>query len=284
MLRCHRKKGFPSMRQSFFIAVASFALIVPLSTYAVECPPDSVAVGPICIDKYEASVWNIASTQEKLIRRVQRGRANAADLTNGGATPHGITADDYSSASCPDTGNGCTRVYAVSILGVSPSRFLTWFQAAAACRNAGKRLLTNAEWQTAAFGTPDPGVGGNGITTCNTGAPNVLPTGSAASCVSDVGAFDMVGNLWEWVADWIQGDSNPFAPQTNGTTNATYGNDLMSGTNPAQTQGEGQTFPAALERGGSFGYGNGTAAGVFALSAAQAPSATFSDLGFRCGR
>ena len=272
------------MRQSFFIAVASFALIVPLSTYAVECPPDSVAVGPICIDKYEASVWNIAPTQEKLIRRVQRGRANAADLTNGGATQHGITTDDYDSANCSDTGNGCTRVYAVSIPGVTPARFLTWFQAAAACRNAGKRLLTNAEWQAAAFGTPDPGVGGNGIATCNTGAPNVLPTGSAASCVSDIGAFDMVGNLWEWVADWIQGDSNPFAPQTGGTTNATYGNDLMSGTNPAQTQGDGQNFPAAVERGGSFGYGNGTAAGVFALSAAQAPSATFSDLGFRCGR
>jgi hypothetical protein len=165
MLRCHRKKGFSSMRQSFFIAVASFALIVPLSTYAVECPSDSVAVGPICIDKYEASVWNIAPMQEKLIRRVQRGRAKVADLTSGGAIQDGITADDYDSANCPDTGNGCTRVYAVSIPGVSPARFLTWFQAAAACRNAGKRLLTNVEWQAAAFGTPDPGVGGNGITT-----------------------------------------------------------------------------------------------------------------------
>ena len=270
-----------------FPLTVSFPLVLMLFAppgQAAACPPDSVAVGPLCVDKYEASVWNIAPAQERLIRRVQRGRASAADLTNGGATLQGVTTDDYDNAGCPDTGNGCTRVYAVSIPQTLPSRFLTWFQAAAACRNAGKRLLTNAEWQAAALGTPDPGPGGNGTATCNTGAPNVLPSGSAASCVSDVGVFDMVGNLWEWVADWMQGDSNPFAPRTGGTTNATYGDDLMSGTNPAQTQGGGQNFPAALERGGSFGYGNGTASGVFALSAAQAPSTSFADLGFRCGR
>lgn len=274
------------MKHARVLALAAFALLTPLATYAHdECPPDSVPVGPTCVDKYEASVWSIAPTQDKLIRRVRRGRAKVSDLTDGNtASRLGLSADNYDTASCPDTGNGCTRAYAVSIPGVAPSRFLTWFQAAAACRNAGKRLLTNAEWQAAAFGTPDPGVDGNGIATCNTGAANVLPSGSAVSCVSDAGAYDMVGNLWEWVADWIQGDSNPFAPRTGGTTNATYGNDLMSGTNPAQTQGDGQTFPAAIERGGSYGYGNGTAAGVFALSAAQAPSATFSDLGFRCGR
>lgn len=51
-----------------------------------------------------------------------------------------------------------------------------------------------------------------------------------------------------WVADWIQGDTNPWAPVTGGKTNAAYGDDLMSGTNPAQTQGDGQHFPAALER------------------------------------
>lgn len=150
-------------------------------------------------------------------------------------------------------------------------------------RNAGKRLLTNAEWQVGALGTPDPGAAGDGVTTCNTAAAGLMPTGSARNCVSDVGVFDMVGNLWEWVADWIQGDTNPWAPVTGGKTSAVYGDDLMSGTNPAQTQGDEQNFPAAFERGGSFNYGNGTSAGVFALSAAQAPSASFVDLGFRCG-
>jgi hypothetical protein len=86
------------------------------------------------------------------------------------------------------------------------------------------------------------------------------------------------------VSDWIQGDTNSWSPFTGGKTSATYDDDLMSGTNPAQTQINGQNFPAALERGGSFSYGNGTDSGVFALSVAQAPSASFVDLDFRCGR
>src|SRR6266540_6583615 len=103
-------------------------------------------------------------------------------------------------------------------------------------RNAGKRLLTNSEWRVAAFGTPDPGATGDGVTTCNTAAAGLMATGSARSCLSGVGVFDMIGNLWEWVADWIQGDTNPWVPITERTTSTACGNDLMSGTNPAQTQ------------------------------------------------
>jgi len=98
---------------------------------------------------------------------------------------------------------------------------------------------------------------------------------------SSIGTFT---SCESWVADWIQGDANPWAPPVVGTTNATYGNDLVIGVNPAQTQGSGKGFPAALERGGSFNFGNRADAGVFALSASQSASSSFNDLGFRCAR
>lgn len=79
---------------------------------------------------------------------------------------------------------------------------MSWPQAAAACRNAGKRLLSNEEWQVAALGTPNPGpAGGDGATACKTDDASIPPagspelTGNAPSCVSDVGIFDMLGNV-----------------------------------------------------------------------------------------
>ena len=87
-------------------------------------------------------------------------------LTAGGATQLGTSGDDY--APCADSGQNCTDdIYAVSLPGVTPSAFITWFQAQQACTNAGKRLPTNAEWQAAVAGTPDPGPD-DGTTDCNT--------------------------------------------------------------------------------------------------------------------
>lgn len=128
----------------------------------------------------------------------------------------------------------------------------------------------------AAAGTPDSA-------TCNiSGAPI---TGAFIGCISNFGVNDMVGNLDEWVADWIQGNTNPWAPSTMATTTgAAYGSDMMFGVNPAQGQGfgGGQNFPAALLRGG--GVGHGTTAGVFALAADDGPSLSDRGVGFRCAR
>jgi len=224
-----------------------------------------VKVGPLCVDKYEASVWLDA---------------------NGTVTQYGAASDNYP-FTFPDTGNWTTPVYAVSKAGVLPSTRVTWFQAQQACALSGKRLLTNAEWQMAAAGTPtayEPGAD-NGATDCNTStAGAVANTGGRSSCVSNWNVNDMVGNVWEWVADWMQGSTSPWAPSTpSGRAGASYGADFMYGTNPAAYQGIGSTnFPAALIRGGGWSYG--TSAGVFALLAANGPAGVDSDIGFRCAR
>jgi len=229
------------------------------------CPPYMVHVGPVCIDKYEASVWSKPPKSD--------GRPRG--------TQYGVDGPDYP---CSVNGNDCSGanpIYAASVPGLVPSSEITWFQAAQACANVGKRLPTNAEWQMAAAGTPDPG--DDGVTTCNTDdlAPGLTPTGSRKSCVSNWGAYDMVGNVLEWVADWFEGSNDPFAP-SNGTAGDNFGDDFMVGVNPTQNQGAGTNFPSALVRGGR--YNGGTGAGVFSLNAHFAPSDSADGGGFRCAR
>jgi len=221
------------------------------------------------VDTYEASVWEVSPTNTGLITLIKRGTATLADLT-AGAIQRGAAGDDYG-AGCPDTGNGCKDFYAVSIPGVTPSRYLTWFQATAAARNAGKRLPTNAEWQAAALGTPDTGGADNGTTTCNTDSTfAVASTGSRSACVSDVGAFDMVGNLYEWVADWVP-------PSTVCPGWGAFSGDDMCLAGASTTGG-----PGALVRGGDFG--NGSGAGVFAVYGGGPPSGASFNFGFRAAR
>jgi len=170
-------------------------------------------------------------------------------------------------------------IYAVSLAGVTPSANITWFQAQAACKNARKRLPSNAEWQAAVAGTPDPGPD-NGSTDCNTlSAFTAVTTGSRSSCVSADGAYDMVGNLYEWVADWV-----PRSTQC-GTWSVGVGptddDQCLAG---AATTGE----PGALLRGGNLYSGlapAGTAsAGPLAVLGNFRPSDATPAFGFRCAR
>lgn len=253
----------------FYLGMAA-----PAAGKAAACPRDSVRVGPICVDKYEASVWEV--TNVALVNKIKTGTVTEAQLIAGGAIQRGVGSDDYGAAGCSDNGNDCTTIYAVSIPGVTPSRYITWFQAVAAARNSSKRLLTSAEWQAAALGTPDPGVSAAGSLDCNTkngggaGVDAVVDTASRFSCVSDVGVFDMVGNLDEWVADWL--------PASLGCYTALYG----SGDYNCLVVASTTIGPGALIRGGAFT--DGTHAGVFAVDGSFAPQASGHFLGFRAAR
>jgi hypothetical protein len=236
----------------------------------VRCSPDAVVSGTLCMDRYEASVWRVPAGNKGLVKKIQQGFATLANLTAGGATQVGSASDDY--APCDDSGRGCTDLFAVSLPGVTPSAYNTWFQAQQACKNSRKRLPSNAEWQAAVVGSPDPGPD-NGTTDCNTNVSTIPSlTGARSSCVSARGAHDMVGNLFEWVAEWmpLSTTCTNWGPMTSPTGDF----QCFAG---AADSGE----PGALVRGAFNGAGG---AGPLSIIGNYAPSIAYGSLGFRCVR
>ena len=121
---------------------------------------------------------------------------------------------------------------AVSVAGAVPQGYIDGVTAQRACRAAGKRLCTDAEWLRACQGAagqtfPYGAARQDGV--CNDAraqhpavqlfpddpnpfdriqhpcinqlADGLATTGEHAGCVSADGAFDMMGNLHEWTAD-----------------------------------------------------------------------------------
>ncbi len=261
------------MKQILCLVALLVVTLLALPAHAKKCPPDSVQVGPICVDIYEASVWSIPAGSS-LIKKVQKGKALLADLTGGGATQ--ISPSSSCTPAFPGTfpanGQWTAPLYAVSIAGVHPTACVTWFQADQACRLSGKRVLTNGEWQSAVAGTPDGGGGDNGSTDCNTiTAGAATNTGSRPNCKSNYGAFDMVGNVREWVADWVPASTG--CPGWGG-----FSNDFMCLSGASTTT----TGPGGLLRGGDFT--DGAAAGPLAVNGVLEASSFSAFIGFRCAR
>jgi formylglycine-generating enzyme required for sulfatase activity len=240
-----------------------------------------VKVGDFWIDRYEASLWS----------------SNTCSGTQYGAG----TTDNYP-AGFLDTGYGSTSVFACAIPGVTPSRMMTWFQAEQACSAMGKRLCRNDEWQAAVAGTVDPsdGIEDIGTSQCvvnpaNTGpraTDNTIVPGAAPSspnhCISRYGAEDMIGNLWEWTADWYQAGHHWTAAagsnEAAAVWGATYGSDSTWNVNGNAYNGTAYTngLPAAGLRGG--GWSSGSRAGAFSLNLNYGPSSWHTYIGSRCCR
>ena len=181
---------------------------VPVDAPAVDavdvggCPLHMVPVDAFCIDRYEAAL-------EELLDGEWRP-----------ASPYSLV--------------GARVVRAVPAAGVPPQGYISGVEAAAACREAGKRLCTTSEWLAACRGPTNtiwpygnayaegacndryaghPVIDFFGMSTGIWDAahlndpginqqPNSLARGGEhAQCVSAYGAFDLHGNLHEWVDD-----------------------------------------------------------------------------------
>jgi len=228
------------------------------------CPDDMVLVlsenGNFCIDRYEASPG-----EECVI----------ADPKSGSETQININEKD------------CRPI---SMKRAVPWRFVSQTQASILCAKAGKRLPTDEEWYLSALGTPDAssGWGSDDCQVSENWSSQPGETGSGVNCVSAAGAYDMVGNVWEWVKGEVrdgmlagvklppQGyvsavDSRGLPIETAETPDPMHNNDY------AWFKGSGVR---GVARGGY--WNNESQAGNFSLYMVSMPDFTGSAVGFRC--
>ncbi len=179
-----------------------------------EKPAHQVTLSPYCMDQFEVTVADYKACSDA-------GRCKRAGTTN---VWDKIT-DKESKAFDP-----LCNIRDPDAKAKHPIDCVDWDMADKFCREQGKRLPTEAEWEFAArgpdgrkypWGDDDPGAGHmnacgkecmawgakNGIDEkpmydVDDGFPNTAPVGSFPKGASRYGIMDVVGNVWEWVADY----------------------------------------------------------------------------------
>lgn len=159
-----------------------------------EKPVKTVYMPLFRIDKYEVTVAEYKSC-------IAAGACNNDDIDK----PHYYTdSPEYSLCDIGDDGKDD-----------HPANCITWDGAKAYCDWNGKRLPTNVEWEKAARGTDGRKYPwGNDPVSCaqaviyekeglgyGCGENSSWPVGSKEAGKSPYGAYDMIGNVWEWADD-----------------------------------------------------------------------------------
>jgi len=220
-----------------------------------SCPDEMVEVfhneARFCIDKYEVSPGDSCVYNQ----------------------PKGVseTAINIGDADCEP----------VSVDGELPWTFLAQSQAKQLCAKRNMRLPSAGEWFATSLGTPDSSQN------CNLNS-DLSDTGSMTACVSGAGAYDTVGNVWEFVDEKISNgvyderlvpsegfvslaDSNGVALETDMVANSIYNDDYF------WSKQEGDYI---MMRGGF--YGSKERGGIYSIYAEAEPLFASAAVGFRC--
>lgn len=192
-----------------------------------ETPPHFVTVSPFYIDTVEVTIAQFA-----------RFAASSGYKT-----------------SAERAGNASTwRDFNTTDRQRQPVRRTSWTDATRYCAWVGKRLPTEAEWELAARGRSEriypwgDGFDGSRANTKESGANQPLDIASLGNR-SVYGAYDMVGNVWEWVNDWYGGNyyansssSNPRGP-SGGSERVIRGGSFTTRAERATTTARGKANP-----------------------------------------
>jgi formylglycine-generating enzyme required for sulfatase activity len=180
----------------------------------LEKPAHQVLLGDYCIDEFEV-------TTEKYKACSDAGRCKRAGNANWSA---GISDKEKAPL------DALCNIRDPAARAKHPINCVDWEMAAKYCREQGGRLPTEAEWEFAArgpdgrkypWGDDSPsaellnacgkecmawgaknGVKENAMYDTDDGFPNTAPVGSFPKGASRYGLKDVVGNVWEWVADY----------------------------------------------------------------------------------